>query len=121
MMSRPEGMFNAQTCWDFLHKLERLSRKSGRHVIVIIDNARYQHASIHAAWRTEVADHFRLDFLPPYSPLPNPIERVSKLIRRRCLHNQYFPILNDVIFTIGPTLLAWPRPNSTLQRLCGII
>jgi len=121
VMSRPEGMFNAQTCWDFLRKLERLSRKSGRRAIVIIDNARYHHASIHAAWRTEVAGHFRLHFLPPYSPVLNPIERVWKLIRRRCLHNQYFPTLDDVIATIAPTLLAWSRPNSTLQRLCGII
>jgi transposase len=29
-----------------------------------------------------------LDFLPPYSPELNPVERVWKLTRRLCLHTQ---------------------------------
>lgn len=120
LTSRPEGMFNAETCWDFLRKLERHSRQSGREVVVIIDNARYHHANLHAAWRESVAPRFRLHFLPPYSPDLNPIERVWKLVRRRCLHNQYFPALSDVVSAVQPTLRAWSRPNSTLQRLCGI-
>lgn len=121
VMSRPEGMFDAQTCWDFLRKLERIRRKSGREVVVISDNARYHHAALHAAWRDELKDQFRLHFLPPYSPQLNPIERVWKLIRRRCLHNQYFPSLDDVVTAIRPSLTAWFRPNATLKRLCGIV
>ena len=39
---------------------------------------------------------FTLDFLPPYSPDLNPIERVWKLTRRLCLHNVYFPKLDQV-------------------------
>jgi hypothetical protein len=120
VMSRPEGMFNAITCWDFLRKLERIGRKNGRKVIVIIDNARYHHATLHATWRTDVAAHFQLHFLPPYSPELNPIERVWKLIRRCCLHNQYFPALECVVAAIQPRLHAWSRPNVTLRRLCGI-
>jgi hypothetical protein len=99
VMSRPEGMFDAHTCWDFL-----------RH-----------HANLHAAWREEVADHFQLHFLPPYSPELNPIERVWKLIRRCCLHNHYFPTLEGVLTAIAPRLQAWSRPNTTLRRLCGIV
>ena len=120
VMSRPEGMFNGQTCWKFLRKLERLSRGTGRPMIVIIDNARYHHATLHHAWRKEVEDHFQLYFLPPYSPELNPIERVWKLIRRACLHNRYFPTLRDVVTAVAPRLRAWSRPNTTLQRLCGI-
>jgi hypothetical protein len=82
VMSRPKGMFDARTCWDFLRKLEHISRQADRQVIVISDNARYHHANLHAAWRQSVADHFRLHFLPPYSPQLNPIERVWKLLRR---------------------------------------
>src|SRR2546429_3302235 len=48
------------------------------------------------AWRRKVAGHFCLHFLPPYSPELNPIERVWKLVRRRCLHNRYFAALDDV-------------------------
>ena len=120
IMSRPEGMFDAQTCWKFLQKFERLSRKPRREVVVISDNARYHHAELHASWREEMAGHFRLHFLPPYSPDLNPIERVWKLIRRRCLHNQYFPTLDCVVTAIQPCLKAWSRPNLTLRRLCGI-
>lgn len=121
VMSQPEGMFDADTCWRFLRKLERLSRRPGRHTVVISDNARYHHANLHAAWREEVADHFRLHFLPPYSPELNPIERVWKLIRRCCLHNQYFPVLDDVVRAVEPRLRAWARPNSTLTRLCSLV
>lgn len=121
VMSPPEGMFNAATCWDFFRKLERQSRKTGRKSVVIIDNARYHHACLHQAWREAVNDHFCLHFLPPYSPELNPIERVWKLIRRRCLHNRYFLALNEVVTAIEPRLRDWSRPNTTLQRLCGIL
>lgn len=120
VMSRPEGMFDAQTCWDFLRKLERISRQAGREVVVITDNARYHHATLHADWRRELTDRFRLHFLPPYSPQLNPIERVWKLIRRCCLHNHYFPTLEGVVAALQPRLQAWSRPNATLRRLCGI-
>ncbi|MBE0540915.1 MAG: transposase, partial [Verrucomicrobia bacterium] len=38
-----------------------------------------------------------MHFLPPYSPQLNPIERVWKLTRRTCLHNQYFSKLELVL------------------------
>lgn len=120
VMSRPKGMFDAVTCWDFLRKLQQVSAQSDRRVVVISDNARYHHASLHEAWRQKVARRFCLHFLPPYSPELNPIERVWKLIRRRCLHNQYFPDLDSVVSAIEPCLRLWARPNATLHRLCGI-
>src|SRR5262249_25517173 len=119
LMSRPNGMFDAQTCWDFLRKLERVSRRAGRRVVVISDNARYHHATLHAAWREQLEPSFHLHFLPPYSPELNPIERVWKLLRRCCLHNQYFPTLDNVASAIQPRLQEWSRPNATLRRLCG--
>ncbi len=120
VMSPPDGMFDAETCWDFYRKLERQCRPD-RRMIVIIDNARYHHASLHEQWRENVAAHFRLHFLPPYSPELNPIERVWKLLRRRCLHNRYFATLQAVIAAIHPIFQIWSRPNTTLQRLCGIV
>jgi len=120
VMSPPDGMFDARTCWTFYRRMERIAKDGGRKLVMIIDNARYHHASLHEEWRREVADHFVLHFLPPYSPELNPIERVWKLIRRRCLHNQYFAELSDVIAAITPCLRAWSRPNTTLSRLCGL-
>ena len=120
VMSQPKGRFDGQTCWQFLRRLEGIARRAGRKAVVIADNARYHHASLHQDWRREVAEHFSLHFLPPYSPELNPIERVWKLIRRCCLHNRYFPDLNDVVLAIEPRLRSWARPNSTLRRLCSI-
>lgn len=120
VMSQPEGNFDAVTCWKFYRKLERVARTADRKVVIISDNARYHHDSLHEGWRKEVAPQFRLYFLPPYSPELNPIERVWKLIRRRCLHNQYFRSLEDVSAALEPCLRIWSRPNCTLTRLCGI-
>lgn len=120
VMSPPDGMFDASTCWRFYRRIERLAKIGSRKIVMIIDNARYHHACLHEDWRREVADHFVLHFLPPYSPELNPIERVWKLIRRRCLHNQYFADLSDVVEAITPCLRAWSSPNPTLSRLCGI-
>jgi transposase len=59
--------------------------------------------------------------LPPYSPDLNPIERVWKLARKLCTHNQYFPALVDLVTAVATQLTRWSRPNPTLARLCGII
>jgi hypothetical protein len=88
---REAEKFNGETCWQFLQQLCRASRVAGRRVVVISDNAPYHHSRIHKPWREEHAGRFDLDFLPPYSPELNPIERVWKLTRRLCLHNPLLP------------------------------
>jgi len=61
----------------------------------------------------------KLDFIPPYSPELNPIERVWKLTRRICTHNRYFPNLDELVETVSQQLDLWSEPNQTLQRLCA--
>lgn len=118
--SKPEGRFDAQTCWAFLRKLRRASRRTGRRVIVIIDNAKYHHAILHAEWRRRQEPGFLLLFLPPYSPQLNPIERVWKLLRKLWLHNRHFPTLNELIEIVDAQFNIWGRPNGTLRRLCSV-
>jgi transposase len=72
-------------------------------------------------WREEQADRFALDYLPPYSPDLNPIERAWKLTRRQCLHNRYFLVLNQVVVSVEAQFAQWLRGNITLRRLCAII
>ena len=74
--SRETGKFNAMTFFAFLQMLRRTSIRSGRSVVVITDNARYHHARLHKKWRDDHRKDFMLDYLPPYSPELNPIERV---------------------------------------------
>ena len=59
-------------------------------------------------------------YLPTYSPELNPIERVWKLTRRQCLHNQYFQSLDEVVIAVEAVFDQWTRRNETLRRLCAI-
>lgn len=112
--------FNAETFELFLTQLVRHKRK-GRTMLVILDNARWHHAQALQPWLKEHRKQLRLDFLPPYSPDLNPIERVWKLTRRLCTHNRYFPTLDELVETIGDQFRHWNKSNETLRRLCAII
>lgn len=118
---RETDSFNGQTFWAFMKQLDRASGRTGRRVVVITDNAKYHHATLHRPWRDAHADRFVLDYLPPYSPDLNPIERVWKLTRRRATHNRYFPALDEVITAVEDEFDLWARGNDTLRRLCAII
>lgn len=117
---REATVFNAQTYQEFLLHLYGASRTPLRQVVVITDNAKYHHAKLHYCWRQEHAQEFALDFLPPYSPELNPIERIWKLVRRNCLHNRYFSTLDEVIAPVEAQFGKWASPNDTLRRLCAI-
>ncbi|MFH0832818.1 MAG: IS630 family transposase [Candidatus Aenigmatarchaeota archaeon] len=58
--------------------LKRLIKKKGRgrKIVVVVDNARWHHAHALEPWLKKHRDDLRLDFLPPYSPELNTIERV---------------------------------------------
>jgi len=117
---RETECFNAVTCQAFLKQLRGASAVAGRRVIVITDNAKYHHAKLHRPWREQHAGHFALDYLPPYSPDLNPIERVWKVVRRLRLHNRYFASLAEVSGTVETLFAQWRRGNETLRRLCAI-
>lgn len=52
-------------------------------------------------WLDKHRDVLPLDFLPPYSPELNPVERVWKLTRRLCTHNAYFETLESLIKVVS--------------------
>lgn len=116
---REEGSFNGQTFWAFLRALEAHTRSSPRRIVLISDNAKYHHAVLHKPWRQAHEAHFSLDYLPAYSPQLNPIERVWKLLRRLCLHNQHFESLDSLLLAVHPQLQAWAKPNEPLRKLCN--
>ena len=120
LFRREEDRFNAESFLQFLVDLKRQSTHGRRRVVVISDNASYHRSSYHWGWREKHAGRFALDFLPPYSPELNPIERVWKLTRRLCLHNRYFEGLGEVTCAVEDQFDKWVGPNSTLRRLCAI-
>lgn len=117
---REEEMFNAETFWAFLKQLKKVSARSGRRAVVILDNARYHHAKLHKEWREVNCGKFALSFLPAYSPELNPIERVWKLTRRKRLHNRHFAKLKNLIQEVEAQFDEWSAPNQTLRKLCAI-
>ena len=114
------NQFDAKTTWSFYRQLRRVSRRSGRRVVVIVDNARFHHARMHREWRELQVPDFQLLFLPPYSPDLNPIERIWKLVRRLCLHNRYFPTLGLVTETVETQFSQWRVASQTLVKLCAV-
>ena len=111
--------FNAQSFQCFLQHLLRHRRKGCR-MVVIVDNARWHHAKVLQGWLADHRHMLRLDFLPPYSPELNPVERVWKLTRTLCTHNRYFEQLEDLISTVVTQFQTWKNPNAVLHRLCAI-
>jgi len=121
LFCRETGKFNGATFWNFMRILRRNSIRTGRRVVVISDNATYHHSLLHKNWRARYAEDFSLDYLPPYSPDLNPIERVWKLVRRRCIHSRYCGTLEEVIAAVEAEFANWSRRNETFRRLCVII
>jgi transposase len=112
--------FNAITFGTFLRTLLR-HRSPTRRRVVVLDNARSHHATLLRSYLTERQQVLSLSFLPPYSPELNPIERVWKQARKLCTHNQYFPLLADLVTAVSAQLELWRKPHPVLARLCGII
>jgi len=119
LVTSQEKTFNSMTFLYFLKKLLPF-RKPGCKMLVILDNARWHHAKALTPWLTEHQDILRLDYLPPYSPDLNNIERVWKLVRKLCTHNRYFAMLQDIADAVFHQFNLWCQPNNTLRRLCAI-
>ena len=88
---------------------------------MILDNARWHHANYLKDWLKANKNNIELVFLPPYAPHLNPIERVWKLTRYECTHNQYFENLQDLKKTVQRKFRSWGKPNRSLRKLCAII
>jgi len=120
LLTLPYKIFNAQTYLEFLkYLLKRTYRK--RVIHVILDNSGYHHAKLLKPWIKEHRHDIVFDFLPPYSPELNPIERIWKLTRRLCVHNRYFPELENLVEAVTGQFTRWEEPNLVLRRLCAII
>lgn len=117
---REEQRFNNDTFFAFMKQLRSLTAPTQRRVVIIADNAKYHHGRSHKGWRDGNARRFALEFLPPYSPDLNPIERVWKLTRRLATHNCYFPTLEDIAVAVEQVFHRWSYGSDSLRRLCAI-
>ena len=119
LVSLMTPIFNAETFLEFM-KMVLKKRKRGKRLVMILDNARYHHATMIQPWLNRNKKWIKLLFLPPYSPDLNHIERVWKLTRRICTHNRYFSTLDELKFKVKKQMKEWSIPNETLRKLCCI-
>ena len=117
---REEKVFDGLSFFAFLKLVRQKSCHSGRRVILLLDNAKYHHARLHKDWRAGCDDAFHCEYLPPYSPDLNPIERVWKLTRRLCIHNRYFPQLSGIIDEVESQFDEWSTTSGDLHKLCVV-
>jgi transposase len=89
-------------------------------MVIILDNVRYHHAKLLAAFLAKYWRVLTLVFLPPYSPQLAPIERVWKLTRRLAAYNCHLPTLAMLNETVEACFANWDKPNLVLCRLCGM-
>ena len=64
-------------------------------IIIISDNASFHKAKWLTQW-WQNTDWLKLEFLPPYSPDFNPIERLWKWIKKEYTHNRCWSSKGDV-------------------------
>jgi transposase len=119
LVPQQSEVLNAESFQMFLKRLFR-HRRTGRQMVIILDNARYHHAVFLQPWLNSHQEVLQLDFLPPYSPELNPIERVWKLTRTLCTHNRYFPTLESLVNAVSQRFEIWSKPNEQLAQLCAI-
>lgn len=60
---------------------------------VVIDNARYNHSKELRDWLARAGCRIRPVYLPSYAPNLNMIERFWRFMKRKVLHNKYYPTL----------------------------
>lgn len=78
---------NAQSMVDLVKLLEA-HQPNGR-IILICDNARYNHARLLKTYLHDTQSRVELIFLPPYSPNLNLIERLWGFMKKRVLQTYY--------------------------------
>jgi len=83
-----EGNCNAERVIQFLEKILKRNRKAPG-IVLFLENAKYFKAQIVQDW---LDDHskFKLEFLPPYSPNLNLIERLWRFIKDELVKNKYY-------------------------------
>lgn len=119
MISMDATIFNAETFLLFLRQIVK-SKKRGKKIILVLDNARYHHARMIQPWLKKNNNKIKLLFLPSYSPDLNNIERVWKMTKRLCTHNRYFSTMDELLIVVRQQMKIWSKPNETLRKLCCI-
>lgn len=93
--------------------LSKLSEEySDKTVLLIMDQAGW-----HKSKGLNVPDNIQIDYLPPYSPELNPVERLWQWLRRKACRNRFFNNLDDLADTISSELSS--MTNEQFRTICN--
>ena len=83
-----------KTAWGvqtLLQKLVRRARRTGRRIVLVMDQGAPHHAKALARYLEDVKEHLNVFWLPHYSPELNLIERLWKHLKTSRMANVLFP------------------------------
>lgn len=76
--------------------LEELSKAYSEYTILLI----MDQAGWHKSKELNIPPNIQIEFLPPYSPELNPVERLWKWIKKEAVHNKVFATLEQLMESV---------------------
>lgn len=107
---------NTETFMRHLEHLKDTYSHKGK-IILVLDNVKFHHSKLIQAW-FEANSKFEIEFLPPYSPNLNPIERVWWYMRKSITHNRYVESMECRIQKFKILFHDFLLPNITVKNIC---
>jgi len=112
-----EEKYGAVTFGEFLVKV--LTHYPTGKIVMVLDNARIQHAKYLQDFSEENKERLELVFLPPYSPEFNLIEGLWKWLKESVINNVFFPSVQKIILKVREFIRdVNQRPDEVINRLC---
>ena len=111
---------NAQSLIDLMELMHQRHPQAQRFVLYL-DNARYHHARLAKEWIHRFQEQngvtFVLEFLPPYSPNLNLIERLWKFLRKKALQQWHptFEVMQQAVAEVLDQLGDYEGELATLM------
>ena len=116
LITMKSKIFNAASFKMFVKKIIKCA-KTGRKILLVLDNARFHHALANKEFLKTVKDKLKLLYLPAYSPELNPIESFWKKTRRGVTDNRYFESLAEEEACLDKFFKKFRNPNKILITL----
>lgn len=108
-----------KTAWGvqvLLQKLLHRARRTGRRIVVVMDQGTPHHAKALARYLEDVKEHLEVFWLPHYSPELNLIERLWKHLKSSRMANVLLPSLGAFTRHISAVLTHFAlHPDFTLS------
>lgn len=91
-------------------------RYADRKILIVMDQAGW-----HKAKRLVMPANIIVEYLPPYSPELNPVERLWQWLRRHACRNRMFETLDDIADTLQETIRQLASSDFMSICRCGYL